>query len=435
MPNWIGAAYADNLGWDVLRQLANSSPRLGGSSGETEAAEIVHSTFEDLGLDTVRTESFDITGWTRGSSSLELPTEDRSFPCIALPRSPSDEASGELCDVGYGLPENFEQADIEDKIVMAAANVPSNYGRFIHRREKYYYAVEQGAAVFLFRNHIDGQLPPTGSIGTEEAPIGDIPAIGVSKEVGLELARRYEGESVRVGVEATIEDATSQNIHAEIGPDTDDEILVSSHVDAHDIATGALDNGAGTAVLVEIAKALRAREDELDTKVHVVAFGAEELMLLGSEHLAQEIDLENIKAVINNDGTGRARDLTVITHGFDTFEHVLDTAAERFDAPIDILPTFNPNSDHWPFVSRGIPGCQTKSDTGSRDRGWGHTQADTLDKVDSRDLRHHAILLTEATVKLADEDCQPQRRSVDSIESQLEAENKLKGMRVIGDWP
>jgi Zn-dependent M28 family amino/carboxypeptidase len=435
MPDWISEAYADNLGWDVLRRLTNASPRLGGSTGEKEAAEIVHSTFEELGLDNVRTEPFDMVGWSRGSSSVDLPGDDRSFPCIALPRSPSDETAGELCDVGYGLPEDFGETDVEGKIVMAAANVQSYYDRFIHRREKYYYAVEHGAAGFLFRNHIDGQLPPTGSIGTEDVPIGEIPAVGVSKETGLELARRYEGETVSVDVEATIGDATSQNVHAEVGPGTDEQILVTSHVDGHDIATGALDNGAGTAIVVEIAKALKAREDELDTKVQLVAFGAEELMLLGSEYLVGEIDLDTVKAVVNNDGSGRARDLKVITHGFDIFEDVLGEASEQCDAPIEILPTLNPNSDHWPFVSRGIPGCQTKSDTGSRDRGWGHTQADTLDKVDSRDIRHHAILLTEAIVELADEDCEARRRSVDSIESQLDAENKLEGMCVIGDWP
>ena len=435
MSAWLSQAYTDNVGWDLLAELVDASPRMAGSDGESKAAAIVRDAFEEAGTRDVRREPFDIVGWTRGSSVVSHIDSDREYDCIALPRSPDGAGEGRLVDVGYGRPEDFADADTEGNVVMAAANVPEHYNRFIHRREKYYYAVENGAAAFLFRNHIEGQLPPTGSIGTEADPIGEIPAVGVSKEVGAELARRYEGKSLRVDVEVEIGDATSQNVHAALGPDTDEEVLVTSHVDAHDIAAGAMDNGAGTAIVVELANTLAAREDELETKVHFIAFGAEEVGLKGSEYYADANDLSSVKAVVNNDGTARARDLKIITHGFDAFERVADEISDVYHAPVETLPTLNPHSDHWPFVKRGIPGCQTKSATGARDRGWGHTHADTLDKVDSRDIRHHAILLAEAVVRIAATDAQVNRRPTAGIAEQLEAENKAVGMRVIGDWP
>jgi len=41
-------------------------------------------------------------------------------------------------------------------------------------------------------------------VGTDEEPVGEIPAVGVSSEVGSRLARRFDGESITLSVEADI---------------------------------------------------------------------------------------------------------------------------------------------------------------------------------------------------------------------------------------
>ncbi|TKX51783.1 M28 family peptidase, partial [Halorubrum sp. SS7] len=68
-----------------------------------------------------------------------------------------------------------------------------------------------------------------------------------------------EGDRLTVAVDCETPTATSGNAVAELGPDTDERLIVSSHVDAHDLAEGAMDNGAGTATIVEVARALAAR--------------------------------------------------------------------------------------------------------------------------------------------------------------------------------
>jgi hypothetical protein len=82
-----------------------------------------------------------------------------------------------------------------------------------------------------------------------------------------------------------------------------------------------------------------------------------------------------------------------------------------------------------------VPGYHVTSQTGSRDRGWGHTRADTLDKLESRDLRESAILLTGLVVELADQSREVAHRDAESIADQLESEGFAEGMRVTGDWP
>jgi Zn-dependent M28 family amino/carboxypeptidase len=278
-------------------------------------------------------------------------------------------------------------------------------------------------------------LPPTGSVGTKDAPIGEIPAVGVSREVGARLGRRFDGESVTVSVDAEAEDAESQNVRAVLGPDTDERVLVTSHVDAHDISEGALDNGAGTAAVVEIANALALREADLETRVEFVVFGAEEVGLVGSSEYVDRADLDGVRAVVNLDGVCRGRTLKLVTNTFDALGDAADRVAERFDHPLSVDPTCGPHSDHWPFVVEGVPGTHVVSETGEEGRGWGHTHADTLDKLESRTLRESAVLLTEYVVEVAGDDFDGRRVDPAVIATALEDEGQAEGMKVTGDWP
>ncbi|MDG5776460.1 M28 family peptidase [Haloarculaceae archaeon H-GB2-1] len=430
---WIADTFTSDAGWSHLESLVDVGDRMAGSDGERAAAEATLDAFTDAGAREARFARFDIQGWSRGESHVDAGGE--THDCIALPRSPTGETTGELVDLGHGLPEDFADADLDGKVVMVASNVPSWYDRFPHRREKYYRAVEAGAAAFVFRNHVDGCLPPTGSVGTDEDPIGEIPAVGVSKEVGSRLGRRFDGEPVTVGVDAEIEPATSQNVHAELGPETDEHVLVTSHLDAHDIAEGAMDNGFGTATIVEVANALAQREDELDVRVEFVAFGAEEVGLVGSEYCARTTDLDDVRAVVNVDGVGQGRTLSLATHGFDPLGDAARAVGEHFDHPVEVVPKQRPHSDHWQFVRRGVPGYMVASRKDGDDRGWGHTEADTLDKLDVRDLRENAILLTELVARLANAGFSCPRRPPAEIAAALERQGDAEAMKVTGDWP
>ncbi|WP_226005693.1 M28 family peptidase [Natrinema salinisoli] len=433
MTAWIGTVFESDVGWNHLEGLVDIGNRMAGSEGEREAAELTRDALADAGARNARLEPFEIQGWTRGDSAIVA--ADTTQDCIALPRSPDDRIRAPLIDLGYGLPADFEETDVEDAIVMVRSDVPGYYDRYLHRREKYHHAVENGAAGFVYRNHVEGCLPPTGSVGWKDEPIGPIPAVGVSSEVGARLGRRFDGESVTLSVEADVHPAESQNVRAELGPDTDQRVLVTSHVDAHDIAEGAMDNGAGTAMVVELANALAEREDELETRVEFVAFGAEEVGLLGSTRYAEGADREAIKAVVNSDGVVRDRTLSIITHGFDALQDVANDVAERYDHPIGTVPKVGPHSDHWPFVERGVPGCHVKSISDGPGRGWGHTYADTIEKLEPRTLREQAILLTEYVVALAREDVTVDHREREEIAADLEAQDLAAGMRITGDWP
>ncbi|MEF8869202.1 MAG: peptidase M28, partial [Haloarculaceae archaeon] len=139
---WIAGTFTSDVGWDHLETLVDIGDRMAGNDGERAGAEATRDALAGVARN-ARLEEFDLQGWVRGDSAVHAGGSQHD--CIALPRSPGGGATGEFVDLGYGLPEDFE-ADLEGKVVMTASNIPSWYHRFLHRREKYYHAVEAGAA-------------------------------------------------------------------------------------------------------------------------------------------------------------------------------------------------------------------------------------------------------------------------------------------------
>jgi Zn-dependent M28 family amino/carboxypeptidase len=445
-PEAIGNAYTDTAGWELLTELSDLDDRMPGHEGEARGADAIAEAFETAGLADVTQTPFSIPGWWREDASLAVAYGDRTstfdgtHELVALPGSPSGEVTGEVVDMGYGLPEDFEDVDLSGSIAMASSLTPDEYGRWVHRGEKYSYAAESGAEAFLFYNHIEGALPPTGSIGDTDGP-GPIPAVGLSKEVGTRLSRHCDATDGDGGVEATLSvetrtgPANSVTVEGVVGPDTDEEVLYTAHVDAHDVGTGSNDNGFGSALVVGVARILAAVESELETRVRLVVFGAEETGLYGSYYWAQTHDLDRVKCVVNVDGAGYSRNLVVYPHGFDAIGEAFEEVSDEFGVPVDVEDGLRPHSDHWPFVQRGVAAAQGRTRSEESGRGWGHTHGDTLDKLDKRDLRDVSVLCAAGVAKLAEADRPVENRAADAIRDQTIDEGYDVGMKATGSWP
>ncbi|WP_336036171.1 M28 family metallopeptidase [Halobacterium yunchengense] len=427
----LGRAWRDREPWRVLTALAELDDRMAGHPGEREAADLVADALADAGARNVRTTGFDLPVWTRGDCSLAVTDPvDREFPALALPYSPPGDAAGApLADVGHGTEDDYDGRDVAGAVVLASTDSPDS-ARFVHRMEKYGYAVDGGAAGFVFYNHRDGQLPPTGALrfGRE----AEIPAVGVSKETGAWL-REYadRGGRVDLAVDAETVAGSGANAQGVLGPDTGDEVVVVAHHDAHDVAEGALDNGCGVATLVAAARVLEGLD--LDATVRFATVGAEEVGLQGSSALAASLDPESVRAVVNVDGAGRYRTLRAFTHGTDDFADVLDDVADCANRPVEVTDAVHPYSDHWPFLREGVPAVQLHSVTPGRGRGWGHTAADTRDKADARNLREHGMLAALLVRELASRAVS--RPDEDDLRETLVADGFRPGMEAADVWP
>ncbi|MFC7071883.1 M28 family peptidase [Halovenus rubra] len=440
LPNSVvGDAQTSDFGWQVLTDLVDVGNRMAGQAGEADGAAVVRDAFERAGLRKPTIERFDIPGWWREEATLTVETphervHDNTHEVISLPGSPSGSVTADVVDVGPGGYDDFEAADIDGAVVMASSETPESADRWIHRMEKYSNAATEGAAGFIFRNHIDGSLPPTGEVGYGNRP-GPIPAVGVSSEVGTRLARyAVDGATVSIDSQCRNEPSTSRNVEARLGPEDGEEVLVTAHVDAHDISDGALDNGTGSALVAEIGRLLTAVEGELDHPVRFITFGSEEIGLRGAYHWSESHDLDNVKCVVNIDGAGSSRNLWVGTNGFETLASVFESVTDEFNAPLSTRSGISPHGDQWAFVQEGIPAVMAGSTSDSTGRGWGHTHADTIDKLDSRDLRDLAVLLAEAVARLADNEVSVATKSRTTIREHID-DGYVQELKTGGRWP
>lgn len=420
----IGRGLADDAGWELLSELTALPERFGGHAGERRAANRVGAALEAAGL-APEFREFELTRWERGQTTLRVDGTTRE--AVALPYSPAAEVTGPVVDVGHGSPAEIEAADPAGAIALTTTAPPPT-GRHPHRMETVGHAAEAGAAGLLFANHHSGQLPPTGTVRPETP----IPCAGVSKETGDRL--RDGDRRAELAVAAETAPATSQNVLAAVGPATDEELLVLAHYDAHDVGEGALDNGAGVAVLVGAVRILA--ELSLERRVRVAAVGCEEIGLLGSEALAAERSSPP-RVVVNLDGAGRFRDVRALTHGCPALAEPVESVADELGHPVAAQSRPHAYSDHWPFLRAGVPSLQLHSrrpgDPGAWERGYTHTRADTRDKVDRRDLRTHAIVAALAVRELAADPPEPLVPA--TVRDRLREAGAEPGMRTAGSWP
>jgi hypothetical protein len=110
----------------------------------------------------------------------------------------------------------IEAADGEGQVVMVALILPGWAELLVHRREYYHQAVVAMPAGFVLQKQIKGGPARTESFGTEAAPIGAIPAVAVSKEVGASLERTVFGDAVTLRVKRETATTTAQNFHASL---------------------------------------------------------------------------------------------------------------------------------------------------------------------------------------------------------------------------
>lgn len=410
----VGESFTNDFAWQILEDLTDIGNRMAGQQGEEKGAEVMEDAFESIGARGVTTTEFDISGWWRDSAALTLDVDDKTrtfdepYQVLGLPGSPETEETAEIVSVGDGLPEDFTADTLAGKIVVAGSQNPASYGRRINRIEKYARAAHAGAVGFIYYNDMTGgAIPPSGAIGFGHSFPGPIPAVGVSNEVGAYIHRHLADNRMTgtVQVSCRNEPAVCRNVEGVIGPDTEQELIVTAHVDSHDVGDGARDNGTGCAIVAEIGRVLQMVSDDLEYQVRLITFGGEETGLLGSTHWADTHDLSTVVGQINLDGIGYSRNLGVKGLGLNSHFSALEATNT---GPILTLERVSPFNDTWPFVTAGVPSVSCRSTTGNEDQvarygnlEWGHTHADTLDKLDPRDIRDLAILITQGTYSCA----------------------------------
>jgi hypothetical protein len=238
------------------------------------------------------------------------------------------------------------------------------------------------------------------------APTSNAVAVDVScEDYGLlaRLAANDQGPRLRIAAESRNSGTVPQfNVIAEIkGSEKPNEyVLLGAHLDSWHGATGAMDNGTGTTMMLEAMRILKATYPNPKRTIIVGHWGAEEQFLIGSNAFAEDHPevIEGMQASFNQDnGTWRIE--VVQPYGF--MNGVGNLARWLSAVPLEITTHLrlalpgemeNTGSDHLSFLCRGAPGFRLQSAYDEYRQYTWHTTLDTYDKLVLPDLRNNATL-------------------------------------------
>jgi carboxypeptidase Q len=416
----IGAELVEGQSYAILQHLTDRiGPRLTGSAGAEAAVAWTAERLRSHGL-AVRTEKVMVPRWVRGAEEAEIvaPAPQRVL-VTALGGSeptPPEGLTAEVVEaVGLEGLEALDDAAVRGKIVLFNAPMTvrgmEGYGPPVAQRSRgAVAAARRGAVAAIVRSvgTLSARLVHTGAMSYAEA-VPRIPAAAIAAE-DADLIHRLlaSDETVRLRLRLgcrTLPDVESANVVADLpGRERADEVvLIGAHLDSWDLGTGAIDDGAGVAMVMETLRLLKALGLQPRRTVRGVLFMNEENGLRGGKAYAQAHAAElprHVAAFETDSGAARPTGLSA-TVGPGGQDMLLDLARLLRPLGAEEVMAGGGGADIEPLLASSVPLLGLRLDT-TRYFDWHHTPADTLDKVEPQDLALGTAALAVTAYVLAD---------------------------------
>ncbi len=409
--------------YDRLKELCAKAPhRLSGSAGAATAVELTQKMMLDNGFSNVHREKIMVPRWVRGeeecfitpSRSLKLKqtAQIERLNICALGGSvatPSDGIEGEVIEVKSLKEVAALQQNAKGKIIFynrpfdgGKLNTFEAYGGAVDQRSRgAIEAAKVGAVGVLVRSMtlaLD-DVPHTGMMNyadtVKKIPAAAVSTLGANRLSGL-LAK---GNKVRVRMRLTCQtlpDVESANVVGELtGSEKPKEVIVlGGHLDAWDKGQGAHDDGAGCMQAIEAIHLLKSLGVKPRRTIRAVMFMNEENGTRGGKAypVAPERKGETAIAAFESDAGGHA------PRGFSVKGDSLLLAKvlkwkplfEKFNA--GQIQSGYAGVDIDPLVGTGVPGFGMIPEN-HRYFDYHHSDNDTIDKVNPRELELGAIVM------------------------------------------
>ena len=406
-PDTVALIASDQGLWCDFNDICDRGGRLAGSESEKRTFALLRERVSAASpANTGRSIPVSYGGWRAKRATLNL-ADGGLVPCHPLVRTIATHKDGltaEVIDLGRGTPDEFEAhaAEIKGRIVLVRHELMFAAGT-IHRRRKYDMARANGAVGFLIAGPLPGHVV-AGSLGREAGE--GIPALGISPETAARLGRRAAGwPTATIAIETEEGPAETETLVYDYPGKTDEWVVLSAHVDGHDLAESAMDNGTGLAAVLAVTRALAPRVASFRRGLRVMFFSVEEWALTGSAQYVKglsEGERKKIALNVNLDSVAGSPNLAALSSGYAGVEPFLLAVAEANGQSLRTVRPLMTNSDHANFALGGIPAIRLVA---GFDDPAAHlrvvlTPADTRDKVAQSELRQ-ATLLTAALVAAA----------------------------------
>jgi carboxypeptidase Q len=417
------AALESDRAWNIVEDLVTEvGPRLAGSGAEARARDWAVRMLREQGFSNVRVEPFTIPYWDalREEAHIVSPGGERAMVAAALGGSPSTPAGGLAAEVvrfaDMTALEAAPNSAVAGRIVfidepMARAQDGAGYGVAVRKRSRCAPVAQAKGAVACLIRAVGTDTHRFAHQGgsSRQADGASLPAMAISPADADVLANLIERGStrVRLDIQADIrENAPSGNVIAEIrGRERPDEIvLIAAHLDSWDLGQGAVDDGAGVAIITAAARLIRELPRRPRRTIRILLAGAEENGVHGGAAYGRAHAGDNHIVALESDfGAGRV-------WRFDT--RFADSAMpytrafRRALAPLGVLPGNNEadgGADVGAIRQAGVPVVDLSQD-GTNYFDHHHTANDTLYAIDPAALRQNVAAWATFVYLAADSD-------------------------------
>ena len=425
------AALASDYAYRQVAHLANNiGPRLSGSVQAAKSVEYVARELKAIGCD-VQLERVMVPHWERGEETAALVqfpgqaanTTQKIVLCALggsvatapqgieadvlvarnfdeLKSLPRDKAAGKIVLFDYRF----------DKQMAAEGHGGEAYGEaVVYRSKGPSAAARQGAVACLIRSvgGADYRLPHTGQTDyAADAP--KIPAAAVTAEDAdliADLARQGPVKMKLILTPQQLPDAESYNVIADIkGSEYPEQvIIVSGHLDSWDLGTGAIDDGAGVAVSMEVANLIQKLNLKPKRTIRVISWMNEENGEAGSKQYAKnhEKEFSNHFAAMETDG-GAGHPIGINIKGNSEVKKMFAPVAallqESGAGSLNLVE--HCGADIEPLEKAGVTAFSPIQDNRFY-FNYHHTAADTLDKIVPKELAENSAVVAVLAYALA----------------------------------
>ena len=444
-------------------------PRLTNSPDIKEAANWTTGKMKEWQLANVHLEPWGPfgRGWSNERFSAQV-ISPRPFPLIAYPKAWTPGTNGPVTAAAVLAPILKEEdiakyrGQLKGKFVLTAA-FPENPERFEPQAHRYTdselaelatqpvpvanaedraaqfraqrelslkiqkFLVDEGVAAWIEPSRSDDGtvfVQQGGGRDKEKDPPAP-PRVAVASENYSRIYRMLD-KKVPVTLQLDIEnkfyddDLNSFNIIGEItGTDkakADEVVMLGAHFDSWHGGTGATDNGAGSAVMLEAIRILKTTGLKMRRTVRIGLWTGEEQGLLGSrayvkQHFAdpevmkpspEHAKLDGYYNVDN--GTGKIRG--VYLQGNEMVAPIFSAWMEPFhDLGMNTLTIRNTGgTDHLAFNAVGLPGFQFIQDPLDYDSRTHHSNMDVYERIQEPDMKQMAVIVASFVYLTANRD-------------------------------
>ncbi|PWN71170.1 peptidase M28 [Chryseobacterium phosphatilyticum] len=404
-------------GYNELRELTkNIGHRLSGSEAYEKSVKWAEQKLRDAGADKVWLQEVMIPVWERGKESLHIRTSNGSWKNLKMLSLGNSEGtagkdvSGEIIMVKSMEEYNQLPAEkVKDKILFfnyafnqSFIETFKGYGDAAkYRTTAASLTAKKGGKFAIIRSLSSAfdDVPHTGAMRYEEK-VSKIPAVAIGSTTADELEALLKNQKITAKLNSNCGMKGEKLSHSVIGEITGKKdqsvIVVGGHLDSWDVGEGAHDDGAGIVQSIEVLRTFKKLGIQNNHTIRVVCFANEENGVKGGIQYGKTVKEKNEKHLfaIETDAGGFApRGIALdmddskrkqiqswsnlfLPYGVYNFE-------ERFSG-----------TDLYPLHDMGIPAAELMPDS-QRYFDIHHTEEDTFDKVNRRELLLGATALTQ----------------------------------------